>query len=248
MKALTNEGKQKLTEIAAKYNLSIDTVEAMARAVVRGNGTMAQFNIPELGGQGQWMKGGMTMTSDMFNNALKVQVSSLCSDLAETLGSKVIFEERADETERNFLSTSVAFWPAVFGNPTSSGAQNNFKYAYFGPAKRLVILEDGKTKIYDTRHHQISGVSQQQGLGSTVRFSSQDGPVDLESLELVSDRDGAMQATPQPVYDVTHSHEEPKSPEDIIIATIGKVNLLFEQGKITEDEFKAKKQELLAKL
>jgi hypothetical protein len=39
-----------------------------------------------------------------------------------------------------------------------------------------------------------------------------------------------------------------RSPEDIIIATIEKVNMLFEKGQITEEEFKAKKQELLARL
>ena len=39
-----------------------------------------------------------------------------------------------------------------------------------------------------------------------------------------------------------------QSSEDIIIETIGKINLLFERGQITEEEFKEKKKELLAKL
>jgi hypothetical protein len=32
---------------------------------------MAQLSHPEFGGSGQWMAGGATMFSDMFNNALK---------------------------------------------------------------------------------------------------------------------------------------------------------------------------------
>jgi hypothetical protein len=49
--------------------------------VAAGGGTLAQFNCnhPELGGNGQWMSGGMTMVGDMFNYGLKATVSGLCS-------------------------------------------------------------------------------------------------------------------------------------------------------------------------
>ena len=43
---------------------------------------MAQFSHPELGGPGQWSRGGMTMIGDMFNDALKTKVKQLCSELA----------------------------------------------------------------------------------------------------------------------------------------------------------------------
>ena len=43
----------------------------MLESVVNGNGAMAQFSHPEFGGSGQWMRGGMIMVSDMFNNYLK---------------------------------------------------------------------------------------------------------------------------------------------------------------------------------
>jgi len=50
-------------------------------ALARGNGSMAQFNHPELGGNGQWMPG-MIMIGEMFNHALKAKVNALCTELA----------------------------------------------------------------------------------------------------------------------------------------------------------------------
>ena len=82
MKELTQEGRQKVDDIAGQYNLRPETVESLLNAVVRGNGTMAQFNHAELGGQGQWMKGGMTMVGDMFNSSLRATVDKLCNDLS----------------------------------------------------------------------------------------------------------------------------------------------------------------------
>ena len=42
----------------------------MLESVVKGNDDMAPFNHHESAGLGQWMRGGMTMVSDMFNNHL----------------------------------------------------------------------------------------------------------------------------------------------------------------------------------
>ena len=49
---------------------------------------MAQFNHPEFAGSGQWMRGGMTMVSDMFNNSLKGRVDGLCSELSNVVASQ----------------------------------------------------------------------------------------------------------------------------------------------------------------
>lgn len=293
MKALTGSGRQYVEDIATKYNLKTESVEALLRAVISGNGTMAQFNIAELGGSGQWMKGGMTMIGDMFNNSLKSTVDKLCSELSEQVSTRVLYEESADEPsedrsdvqrqESGASSSRDGSWPSVFGTPTASGSQNNFRYAYFAPVRRLVIEENGKRTIYDTKHHHITGISQQQGGGNSYTFTSQDGSVDLRSLALISEPGEQTQPTPEIAYDVTSNadlHAETldlsaadrnaadsgsadrrlsdrspadrspadRSPQDIIIATIEKVNVLFEKGQITEEEFKAKKQELLSRL
>ncbi|MDR6803476.1 hypothetical protein J2Y45_000746 [Dyadobacter sp. BE34] len=263
MKTLSADGQQQVNAIAVRYNIQPETVESLLKAIIRGNGTMAQFNLPELGGQGQWMKGGMTMVGDMFNNELRGTVDKLCNELSELVTSTLLFEINDDpltdspkgtreqqNTRNGFFSEPSSSWPAIFGNPTASGSQNNFRYAYFAPVHRLVIEDSGKRTIYDTKHHQITGVSQQQDPASSYRFTSQEGVVDVNSLEKVADPD-RQQPTPEMIYDVTESaslQSQDKSPEDIILATIEKLNVLFERGQITEEEFKAKKKELLERL
>lgn len=265
MKALTTEGRKLITEIADRYNVQPQTIEMLLKAIVRGNGTMAQFNIAELGGQGQWMKGGMTMVGDMFNNSLRSTVDKLCSELAELAATTVLFEVQESSTlgdiaassdfdhSRNSdeadLSRRAGSWPAIFGNPTSSGSQNNFRYAYFEHVHRLVIEENGRRTIYDTKHHQITGISQQQGAAASFRFASREGVIDLGSLEKISDPERPRQPTPEMVYDATgNAITEDRSPEEIVLGTIEKLNMLFERGQITEEEFAAKKKELLERL
>jgi hypothetical protein len=57
MRQLTLEGQQKITAIAQRYGVSVDAVMTLLEALIRGQGTMAQFNHAELGGSGQWMQG-----------------------------------------------------------------------------------------------------------------------------------------------------------------------------------------------
>ena len=67
LQQLTDQGRQRIDELAQRYSVSSDAVMTLLRALVNNNGNMAQFNHPELGGGGQWMRGGMTMVGDMFN-------------------------------------------------------------------------------------------------------------------------------------------------------------------------------------
>ena len=74
--------------MAQRHGFSFDAVATMLNAVANGNGTMAQFSHPEFSGSGQWMRGGMTMVSDMFNNHLKSRVDNLCSELSNLIASQ----------------------------------------------------------------------------------------------------------------------------------------------------------------
>jgi hypothetical protein len=85
MRELTPAGQQKVTELAQRYGVSVDAVTTLLRALVHGQGTMAQFEHRELGGRGQWMPGGMVMVGDMFNHALKTTVDGLCAALSQLL-------------------------------------------------------------------------------------------------------------------------------------------------------------------
>jgi len=88
MQDLTEAGKQKINDLAHRYGVSTDAVMAMLQALVHGNGMMAQFNHPDLGGSGQWMRGGMIMVGDMFNNALKAKIDGLCNELSQLLAQQ----------------------------------------------------------------------------------------------------------------------------------------------------------------
>ena len=74
---LTDQGLQKINDLAQRYGVSVDAVMKLLQALVISNGTMAQFDHPELGGAGQWMPGGMTIVGDMFNHGLKTKVDGL---------------------------------------------------------------------------------------------------------------------------------------------------------------------------
>jgi hypothetical protein len=88
MRQLSNSGQQMMADIARRHGFSVDAVLSMLQSVINGNGSMAQFNHPEFSGSGQWMSGGMTMVSDMFNNYLKGRVDGLCSELSRLLANQ----------------------------------------------------------------------------------------------------------------------------------------------------------------
>jgi hypothetical protein len=74
------------------------------------------------------------------------------------------------------------WWPTELGEPSSAGAQNGMRYAFFPEKRRLLVERDGKKAVYDTADHQISGVSQQSGHSASLVFSSQSGNVALDTL------------------------------------------------------------------
>src|SRR6516165_12816837 len=110
MKATVNPEVESAIADIAPHGLSRAAVLSMLFAIHVGGGTMAQFSIPELGGSGQWMQGGMTMVGgNMFDNALKARVDALCSELAQLLATTAVFPPSAN------------WWPANLGVPSSAG-------------------------------------------------------------------------------------------------------------------------------
>lgn len=262
MKAtVTPEAEQAIADIAQRHGLSTEAVLAMLFALNVGGGTMAQFSIPELGGSGQWMRGGMTMVGNMFDNALKARVDALCNELAQLLASTTVFPASAAASRQGF--TSANWWPADLGVPSSTGGQNDARYAVFPGTRRLAIQIGGATKIFDTGEHRIGGVQQQQGGGyGTVQFTSQLGTFDVSSLREL----GAQQVAETPAAAPAPRHRaEPAAAEPAaapspaaqpsgsgdpaaIIAAIESLAGLHERGILSADEFAAKKAELLARL
>ncbi len=266
MAELTSEGQRVVNELAQRHGFGADAVLQMLVAVVNGNGSMAQFNHVEFGGSGQWMRGGMSMIGDMFNSNLKGRVDSLCSDIARILDDQPgllrsgSFQSQNQSSSGPGLSnvpigTSTLFvpdpraqwFPSELGQPNAVGSQNNVRYAYFANSHRLAVDTGGEVWVYDTLNHQIGGFSQQQGSTGSMTFSSQFGTVSLTDLPVVM-RNGKTVADSPPPRSTNTAMPLPQTPSSDIFTAIEKLGELKTKGVLTEDEFNAKKTELLSRL
>ena len=269
MQQLTDSGFRAVQNLSLRYGVSVEAVKTLLFAVSAGGGTMAQFYSSELGGGGQWMRGGMTMVGDMFNHGLQATVSGLCSELSTLLGSQQVFVPARNDNG-GLGGFGNAWWPAELGNPSSSGGQNDARYAYFPHAQRLAIDRDGQLSLYDTLDHQIGGVQQQQGGASgSLSFSSQFGTFTVDSLPRVGAPPNAPpepghQNQPSPPQWQEPSYAQPQAQtqswqnnapasnsnlsHDEILGTLERLSDLHKKGIVSEDEFRAKKADLLSRL
>jgi len=302
MPTLSDAGIQLVQNLAQRHGVSADAVTHMLIAIQNGNGSMAQFNHPEFGGCGQWMRGGMTMVSDLFNNQLKYRVDSICNDISNELGRHQSspfsgsFQSQSQNGNNSQMQAGGAmgsgsslflpdpeanWWPQELGVPNALGSQNQVRYAYFAQSRRLAVKTGGDIWVYDTKDHQIGGFSQQQGVGGSITFTSQYGTVYLSTLPVIS-RNGVLQPAPSfvqaplpsvpasvitcptsqpPVQSVEQSSQsnvaKPVAASgqsanstvgDNIIETLERLGGLRDKGYVTDEEFAAKKAELLSRL
>jgi hypothetical protein len=272
---LTDQGLQKINDLARHYGVSVDAVMTLLHALVDSNGTMAQFDHRELGGAGQWMRGGMTMVGDMFNHGLKAKVDGLCSELSQLLATQSLMPflagiqsqsqrqggGRLDGAHDLVDTASVSlfvpetsgrasgqWWPAELGSPNGTGAQNQVRYAYFNQKHRLAVELNGQVTIYDTLDHRISGVSQQQGRGGSLTLTSQHGTVSVSTLPVVSGQNTPTKAPQPPVAPAGEPHRADGAQETDLFGKIERLADLHKKGILTSEEFAAKKAELLSRL
>lgn len=278
MRQLSPSGQQVVDDIAQRHGISTDAALSMLDAVVRGNGSMAQFSHPEFGGSGQWMRGGMTMVSDMFNNQLKARVEALCHELASVVASQPdllrsgSFQSQSQGGQEQFSGSGHAYtsgdsgsaslfvppppdwWGPTLRWPDSTGSQNGVRYANFAQARRLAIEAHGTVTIYDTLDHQIGSFSQQQSQGGSLSFNSQYGLIDVASLPVISvngvERLAVAPAYQQPpvAYPPAASSSQGGGNAQDIFATIERLAELRAKGVLDDAEFQAKKTELLGRL
>ena len=294
MPSLSEAGAQLVQTLSQRHGVSPDAITHMLIAIQNGNGSMAQFNHPEFGGSGQWMRGGMTMVSDLFNNQLKYRVDSVCNDIANELANHQItpfvgsFQSQSQNGSNSQMQAGGGmgsgnslfvpdpeenWWPQDLGSPNAIGSQNQVRYAYFANSRRLAVKTGNDVWVYDTQDHQIGGFSQQQGSGGSITFTSQYGTVNLSTLPVIS-RNGVPQPTtpnpPEPAK--TSSVNQPEtsqqnqtvepvsepantggqtaslSSRDNVIETLERLGGLRDKGYVTDEEFEAKKAELLSRL
>ncbi|MES1950438.1 hypothetical protein S4A8_06253 [Salinisphaera sp. S4-8] len=251
-----------LDELAERYGFSREAVGVLKRALAQGHGSMASFNHPELGGAGQWMRGGLLMIEDAFNHELKARIDALCHALGEhrdvrapagAFASQHQFQSSHDTGGDDFAYASWAdsadWWPTELGSPNATGQQNDLHYAYFAGPRRLALRKGNQLTIHDTGEHRITGISQQQGNDlASLRFTSQHGPVALASLPVV---ERSAPASDQPGGQGAPCARESAdaAPRDSqVFDAIERLGDLKAKGLLSDEEFAAKKQELLARL
>jgi hypothetical protein len=273
MKMLNEEGKREVGDIAMRHGVSSDAVMTLLRALADGRGIQAQFSHPDLGGMGQWSQGGMIMVGDMFNHGLKARVDTLCNELsalvqkgdlyASPTPAQAQFQSQSGGSHGTSFVVSGGFsgnwWPENLGAPSSVGAQNEIRYAYFPAPHRLAIQVHGRTTVYDTGDHQIGGFSQQQGGDQSLTFTSQHGLVRVADLPVIRMEGEAPNAgsglaphpaaaKPQPVPGMAEGAASSPSGETDVFATLERLARLKEKGVLSQDEFDRKKSELLSRI
>ncbi|KQT49243.1 hypothetical protein ASG52_09765 [Methylobacterium sp. Leaf456] len=251
----TAERRANLAAVAERHGVSVDVVQHLARALEAGHGNMAQFDHPDLGGLGQWSRGGMIMVGRMNDHALKARVDALCTELAATL----------PPPETHGLPGAGNWWPEGLGVPSSVGAQDGTRYAFFPTSRRLAVETGGRIRLYDLGDRELTGVSQQQSGTGSFRFSGPAGsfalsdltPVEAEPKEAEGSK-AAPKAEPPPKPESspaprqeTPAPAKPASPmtgADDILSILERLAELHRKGVLTEAEFAQKKTELLARL
>jgi hypothetical protein len=262
--------------LSQRHGVSQGVIEHLTMALIAGHTNQAQFNHSELGGMGQWSSGGMIMVGDMFNNGLKHRVDMLCSEIADYIRSGKLSGPKLDRPHQSqsqgdgssfFYQSSShsSSWPHHLGQPSSTGAQNNLRYAFFPANRRLAIDVNGQMTVYDTKDHNIGGFSQQQSGDQSLTFTSQHGLVRVADLDIVTTADDSpdrpqdtqravsAQVEPIPVPAMTPSTTSVASgptafDQDDIISKIERLAGLRSKGIISDEEFAAKKTELLDRL
>jgi hypothetical protein len=272
MQELTPEGLRIVDDLAQRHAVSRDAVQTLLDTLVLGNGTQAHFTHPDLGGMGQWSQGGMIMVGDMFNQGLKYRVDTLCRELATLLRSQPLLSPSdASQSQSQgqgggyagvslFVPgaspSSANWWPSELGNPGSTGAQNTLQYACFPVSRRLAIRHGGRVSVYDTGEHRITGFSQQQSGDQSLTFTSQFGLVRVADLPLAApmspnSHDPSASSSLDPVRSETPAAPvkapAPASTDDIL-TMIERLSDLRQKNILTEEEFAAKKAELLNRL
>ena len=252
MTKLTPEGERIVQALAEQYKIGADAVKVMLDAVVKGGGTMATFNLPEFGGAGEWMRG-MALMGGMAGNPMMATVDSLCNELSALMAAQASLFMPASQ-----WPASARWWPAQLGEPSSTGTRASSRYAYFAQIRRLAVDSGGRVEVYDTTGFNISGLAPQGADGDALTFASNRGPVRLDAFP--HDYGMTPEAGPAPEAKAPAPGTGAAAPEAApvqkpatadagsILTLIAQLGTLKEKGILTEEEFAAKKAELLSRL
>lgn len=254
---MTDAKQDRLATLAEQYAFSEQAVRHLYEAVAAGGGDMALFDHPELRGPGQWMRGGLLMTTTPGDRVFNNRIEALCNALSALLRQseaeppaghrRVSAGARAWDTQ---ASARRSWWPDAWGPPAATGWQDDIAYAYFDTADRLAIRRGDDILLYDTAGHRITGIAQSQtNTIAGLVFTTPHGELALDALERIA-TDTAAGEDDSPAASGTAADATPDRRGDSadILDAIEKLGALHRQGVLTDSEFTTKKQELLKRL
>ncbi|MGB5135546.1 MAG: SHOCT domain-containing protein [Prochlorococcaceae cyanobacterium] len=139
------------------------------------------------------------------------------------------------------MAPQQSWWPAEFGSPTSSGAQNDLRYAIFPAIGRLAVEQGGRYRVFDVGEQVIRGLVLQSGSGALMLVTA-DGERPLAQFPEVT-------AGSEPAQCNANQRTAAGGGEaDDPYAALERLGELKARGILTEEEFSRKKAELLARL
>lgn len=275
MRQLSTTGQKMLASLAERHGFSPEAILNMMEAVINGNGGMAQFNHPEFAGAGQWMRGGMTMLSDMFNSQLKGRVDRLCSELSSLiaaqpeLGRIGSFQTQSQGSEpRAQTQDPQGSWKQHRINQAAEGSSlfvsepvhNSAPWwpADLGEPNSVGAQNDIRYAYFAQSHRLAIESGGKLKLYDTLdhqisgisQHQSQGGSV------IFTSQYGQVDLTRLPLISVGDVSAEPKAQEPLpsqdqqgdIFTMIERLAGLRAKGILTEEEFSTKKAELLNRL
>lgn len=156
------------------------------------------------------------------------------------------------------MAPQKRWWPEQLGMPAASGAQNGVEYAVFPEQRRLALLQGERCRLFVLGDQPVLGVSAQGSSGALMLLTAE-GEQPLAGLE---ELDAAVEPSGTPTADAaensftgTHGAGTPGagspgavSSGDDPYAALERLGALKAKGILTEEEFSAKKAELLARL
>jgi len=166
------------------------------------------------------------------------------------------------------MAQQKRWWPEQLGMPAASGAQNGVQYAVFPEQRRLALLQGERCRLFVLGDQPVLGVSAQGSSGALMLLTAE-GEQSLAGLE---ELDAAMEPSGTLTTDAakntltsTHGAGTPGastpgagtpgagspgavSNGDDPYAALERLGGLKAKGILTEEEFSAKKAELLARL
>lgn len=156
------------------------------------------------------------------------------------------------------MAQQKRWWPEQLGMPAASGAQNGVQYAVFPEQRRLALLQGERCRLFVLGDQPVLGVSAQGSSGALMLLTAEgeQSLAGLEELDAAMEPSGTLTAdAAENTLISTHGASSPGagspgavSNGDDPYAALERLGALKAKGIITEEEFSAKKAELLARL